>query len=140
MKWHWRSIASLALGLGALGVVLPGLPTTPFLLLAAWAGARGWPHMEQRLLRHPKYGPVIIDWRERRAVPRTAKWMASAMQFSSLVSIWLLAAPVLLPWFLTRFRPCVALGLWSRPDSWIRTASAWKAARRRREFAAARPG
>ena len=117
MKRLRRSNASLALVLGALGGVPPGLPTTPFLLLAAWAGARGWPQMEQRLLRHPKYGPVIIDWRERRAVPRKAKWMASALMLSSLVSIWLLPAPMLLRWFLTLFLPCVALWLWSRPNS-----------------------
>lgn len=117
MKWVWRSIASLALGLGALGVLLPGLPTTPFLLLAAWAGARGWPEMEQRLLRHPRYGPMIVDWRERRAVPRRAKWLASALMTSSILMIWWLPAPMLVRWFLTLFLPCVALWLWTRPDS-----------------------
>src|SRR5690606_36760083 len=117
MRWLWRSIASLALGLGALGVLLPGLPTTPFLLLAAWAGARGWPQMAQRLLRHPKYGPVIVDWRERRAVPRKAKWMASALMLSSLVSTWLRAARVLRRWCLPLLVPCMASCLWSRPDS-----------------------
>src|SRR5690606_8415224 len=100
MKWLWRSIASLALGLGALGVVLPCRLTITLLLLAAWTGERGWPHIDQRLLRQPKYGTVIIDWRERGAVPRKAKWMASALVLSSLVSIWLLTAPMLMRWFL----------------------------------------
>lgn len=117
MKWLWRSIASLALGLGALGVLLPGLPTTPFLLLAAWAGARGWPELEQRLLRHEKYGPMILDWRQHRAVPRRAKWFASALMTSSILMIWLMPAPMAVRWFLTLFLPCVGLWLWTRPDS-----------------------
>lgn len=117
MKWLWRSVASLALGLGALGVLLPGLPTTPFLLVAAWAGARGWPELEARLLRHEKYGPLIRDWRDHRAVPRRAKWLASALMLSSITMIWLLPAPMLVRWFLTLFLPCVALWLWTRRES-----------------------
>ena len=117
MKWVWRSIASVAVALGALGVLLPGLPTTPFLLLAAWAGARGWPELEQRLLQHPHYGPMILDWRQRRAVPRRAKWLASALMASSILTIWLLPAPMWLRGFLSLFLPCVALWLWTRPES-----------------------
>lgn len=117
MRWLWRSVAGIALALGAIGVLLPGLPTTPFLLLAAWSAARGWPTLETRLLKHPKYGPMIRDWRERRAVPRRAKWLASALMVSSLVSIWLLPTPMVLRWSLSLFLPCVALWLWTRAET-----------------------
>lgn len=117
MKWFWRSVASMALGLGALGILLPGLPTTPFLLVAAWAGARGWPALEQRLLQHEKYGPLIRNWRDHRAVPRRAKWLASGLMLSSILMIWLMPAPLWLRWFLSLFLPCVALWLWTRRES-----------------------
>ncbi|QJD58279.1 DUF454 domain-containing protein [Pseudomonas sp. gcc21] len=113
----WRTLASISLGLGALGIVLPGLPTTPFLLVAAWAGARGWPALEARLLAHERYGPVIRDWRNDRAVPRKAKWMASLLMLSSVVMIWLLPAPDLVRWLLPAFLLCVAIWLWTRPES-----------------------
>ncbi|PAU89333.1 hypothetical protein CK507_00160 [Pseudomonas sp. WN033] len=116
MFWFWRTLASLCLGLATLGVVLPGLPTTPFLLVAAWAGARGWPELEARLLAHPHYGPLIRNWREHRAVPRRAKWLASALMLSSVLMIWLLPAPQLLRWLLPAFLLCVALWLWTRPE------------------------
>ena len=43
----------------AIGAVLPGLPTVPFLLVAAWAGGKGWPALEVKLLNHPRYGPTL---------------------------------------------------------------------------------
>ena len=42
----WRSVAVLSVALGMIGVIIPGLPTVPFLLVAAWAGTRGWPELE----------------------------------------------------------------------------------------------
>ena len=66
----WRTLAAVCVALGLLGVVLPGLPTVPFLLLAAWAGGHGWPALEVWLLQHPRYGPGLRQWRERGAVPR----------------------------------------------------------------------
>ncbi|MEL0167225.1 MAG: YbaN family protein [Pseudomonadaceae bacterium] len=116
MIWFWRSLASLCVTLGAIGVVVPGLPTTPFLLVAAWASARGWPELEARLLLHPHYGPLIRDWREHRAVPRRAKWAASALMLSSILMIWLLPSPLWLRWSLPLFLCCVAGWLWTRPE------------------------
>ncbi|MCC5809997.1 MAG: YbaN family protein [Ectothiorhodospiraceae bacterium] len=113
----WRALASLALTLGAAGVVVPGLPTVPFLLVAAWAGGRGWPQLEARLLAHPVHGPTIRSWRERRAVPRKAKWMASALILSSIVMIAIAPVPMLMRWLLPPLLLCVALWLWSRPDA-----------------------
>ncbi len=111
----WRTLASVSLLLGRVGVVLPVLPTVPFLLLAAWAGGRGWPSLEARLLAHPRHGPVIRQWRERGAVPRRAKWLATVMMLGSAVLLWW--SPVA-PWvrgavYLVLLG--VALWLWRRP-------------------------
>jgi uncharacterized membrane protein YbaN (DUF454 family) len=88
----WRLLAVIALLLGVIGVLLSGLPTVP-LLLAAWAGSRGWPQLETYLLTHPVYGEPIRNWRQRRAISRRAKWIASfVMLFSSLL-LWASPAP-----------------------------------------------
>jgi uncharacterized protein len=112
----WRSLALACVALGAVGAVLPGLPTVPFLLVATWAGSRGWPALEARLLDHPRYGPDIRRWRDHGAVPRRAKWASSAMMLVSTavlaVSPLPLAAKVGLPVFMAG----VALWLWRRPE------------------------
>lgn len=63
----------LAVGLAGLGAVLPLLPTTPFVLLAAAAFARSSPRFHAWLLRNRVFGPVLRDWREQRSIPRTAQ-------------------------------------------------------------------
>ncbi len=60
-----------------IGVVLPVMPTVPFLLVAVWAASKGWPELEARLLAHTHYGPLIRKWRDHGAVPRRAKWLAT---------------------------------------------------------------
>ena len=65
-------------GLGFLGVFLPVLPTTPFLIVAAACFARSSPRLEAWLLGHPRFGPLLRDWRARGAIPRRAKLMSFA--------------------------------------------------------------
>ena len=113
----WRSLALTCLALAVSGVVLPVLPTVPFLIAAAWAGSKGWSQLERWLLNHPRHGPIIRSWREHRAVPRRAKILAASMMFLSAlilalspVAIWVkVAVPTLML--------LVGLWLWSHPDS-----------------------
>jgi uncharacterized protein len=113
----WRAGAFAALVIGLVGIVLPVLPTTPFLIVAAWAAGKGWPAMEQRLLAHPIYGPHILAWRERGAVPRTAKILATAMMLVSGISIQLTSAALWLKASVAVLLIGVALWLWSRPNA-----------------------
>lgn len=84
----------IAVTLGAIGAVLPIMPTVPFLLLAAFCFARSNPEWEQRLLDHPKWGMQLRDWRERRAISRRSKTMAIlAMTAGALVTWYFLGAP-----------------------------------------------
>ena len=112
----WRLLAVFCVALGMIGVVIPGLPTVPFLLVAAWAGTRGWPRLEAWLLGHPKYGPSIRDWREQGAVSRRAKCAASTMMLISIVLISLSGAHnsvrIAVPVFLCG----TLLWLWRRPE------------------------
>lgn len=112
----WRGLAAVCLALGLLGVLLPGLPTVPFLLLAAWAGGRGWPALEQWLLAHPRHGPGLRLWREAGAVPRRAKWAASLMMAGSAALMAVLGVPA---WALLTaggVMAVVAFWLWRRPE------------------------
>lgn len=113
----WRLLAILAFALGVVGAFLPVLPTVPFLLLAAWAAGRGWPRFEAWLLAHSRFGPPIARWRQRGAVSRQAKWLASLTMGVSAVSLQLfdrvpLAARIGVPLFLLG----MAIWLWRRPE------------------------
>lgn len=72
----WLVAGLLFVGLGFVGAFLPVLPTTPFMILAAACFARSSTRLENWLLEHRKFGPVLRDWRQRGAIPRRAK-MAS---------------------------------------------------------------
>ena len=67
-----------SLGAAALGVVLPLLPTTPFLLVAAWAYGRASPVLAERLRRNRRFGPALRRWQERGEISRQAKRRAFA--------------------------------------------------------------
>ncbi|MCL4409376.1 MAG: YbaN family protein [Gammaproteobacteria bacterium] len=112
----WRFIAFLAIKMAAVGVVVPGVPTVPFILLAAWSAGKGWPQLERWLLQHEKYGPLILAWRHERAIPRSAKWLATAMMLFSVVTLLVSPAPIVPKVILPIFLVVVAAWLWTRRE------------------------
>ena len=113
----WRLAALLALGVGIIGIAIPVLPTMPFLILAAWAGGKGWPALEQRLLSHSTYGPHIRMWRERSVVPANAKRAATVMMAISAIGLQFAPVPVWLRITVPVLMFAVALWLWRRPET-----------------------
>lgn len=80
----WLMVGFLATACGIAGVILPLVPTTPFLLLAAVAFARSSPRLHEWLVNHPRLGPPIVDWRTHRAIGRRTKLVAVAMMAAAL--------------------------------------------------------
>jgi uncharacterized membrane protein YbaN (DUF454 family) len=72
-------------GLGAVGTVVPGLPTTPFMLLALWAFSKSSQRFHDWLYAHPVFGPPLQQWRSHRVIPGKAKLLAVATMAASLI-------------------------------------------------------
>lgn len=77
------------LALGLIGVVVPGMPTTVFVLLAGYCWARSSKRFYGYLLSHQVFGKMITDWQERRAMTRFAKYLAWAMMAISTVVMFI---------------------------------------------------
>ncbi|HTN32565.1 MAG TPA: YbaN family protein [Marinobacter sp.] len=85
----FRILAYISAALAVAGIVLPLLPTTPFVLLAAYFASKGSPAFARWLEEHPQFGPAINDWRERRAIPVKAKALACGMMVLSWTIMFL---------------------------------------------------
>tara|TARA_R100000656_G_scaffold92697_1_gene67196 strand:+ start:311 stop:763 length:453 start_codon:yes stop_codon:yes gene_type:complete len=89
-----QALGWFCVSLGAIGIVLPIMPTTVFLLIALWAFARSSPRLHQWLLENPYFGPYIADWERYGAIPLRGKVMAILMMSASYIWLWIgTAAP-----------------------------------------------
>ncbi|MDB5470561.1 MAG: hypothetical protein JWR84_2121 [Caulobacter sp.] len=93
-----RALGIVMVLLAIAGAFLPLLPTTPFLLVALWAFTASAPEWAERLRRHPRFGPLLIAWEERRAIPtsaKTAAGLAMAASWTGLAltyrNVWVVA-------------------------------------------------
>ena len=90
-------LAYFFLALAFIGVILPGLPTVPFLLLAAWFSAKGSNRLNRWLYAHPHLGRLLIDWEQQRAITRSSKIIALLLltlswviMYQRIDNIWLM--------------------------------------------------
>ena len=75
----WLAGGLVAVALGAVGIVVPGLPTTVFFIIAAWCFSHSSPRLERWVLNLPRIGPMVRDYRAGLGMPRRAKLIAISM-------------------------------------------------------------
>ncbi len=101
--------------LGAIGIVVPGMPTTVFLLIALWAFSKSSERFRAWLYEHPRLGPPIRAWHEHGVIPARAKTAALATMTLSL-AIMAVAGGWRLPAVAAAVMVPVALFIVSRPS------------------------
>ncbi len=85
VRWAYLALGLGFVGLGAVGAVVPGMPTTVFLILATWAFSRSSPRLHDWLYYHPRFGPTLQRWREHRVIPPYVKVIAISCMSASFV-------------------------------------------------------
>ena len=81
------SIGRICVGLGFIGIFVPGLPTTIFLIVALWAFTKSSKKLRVWLLNHKKFGPFLRDWQEHRVVPLRAKILMVILQTCVVIMV-----------------------------------------------------
>ncbi|MDB5859445.1 MAG: hypothetical protein JWQ76_3134 [Ramlibacter sp.] len=117
-RWLLLGLAWLCILLGIVGIILPVMPTVPFLLVAAWAASRSSPRLHHWLHTHPRFGVPLRNWEDAQVVPRSAKWIATVMMSASAASLltvtpqkWMLAAVAVVA-----AMAALLYWLWRRPE------------------------
>lgn len=87
-RWFFLILGFVFVAIGLIGVILPVLPTTPFLILATGCFARSSTKFHQWLYNHPTFGDYIQKWEEKRAIPRKAKYLAWSMMSLSCAMLF----------------------------------------------------
>lgn len=117
VRWLWLLLGFSSTGLGIAGTVLPLVPATPFLLVAAFAFARSSPRFHGWLVNHRHLGPLILDWQQHRSIARRVKTAALIAMGATLALTWLAGVAM---WVLAIQGIVLAIGatfILTRPDS-----------------------
>lgn len=114
-------VGLIALALGIVGIFLPLLPTTPFILLAAFCFMRGSPTMHAWLINHRIFGPYINDFQAGLGIPLRTKYLALTVMWLSLaISAWIMPIPWA-RWLLLIPGIGVSIYLWRLPTKPIKS-------------------
>ncbi|WP_445115687.1 YbaN family protein [Acinetobacter sp. WZC-1] len=102
-------MAWLCIGLGILGIFIPGLPTVDFMILAVFFAARGSIRLHTWLMNNRYIGPLIREWKQHRRIPKKVKYLSTvSMSVATLIMIFTIPHP----WFVYPAIICMAGVLW----------------------------
>ncbi len=97
IRLFWISLGSILVGIGTIGIFVPGLPTTVFLILAAACYIRSSERLYNWLIRNKRFGKYIKDFREGKGMPQRAKIIALSMMTIFVLLAVLPFSPISIP-------------------------------------------
>ena len=86
-KIIYLSLGWVCVGLAFIGIFIPGIPTTPFLIVALWAFAKSSKKFHKWLLNHKRFGPLLRNWESHKVVPLKAKILMVILQMTAVLMI-----------------------------------------------------
>jgi uncharacterized protein len=87
-RFLWKVLGFCSLGMAYLGVILPGLPYSIFIVGAAYCFSKGSPAMEKWLYNHRLFGPFLTNWNHKRVFPQKMKYFMLCMMTISLIIMY----------------------------------------------------
>lgn len=94
IRWLWIAFGGLCVALAFIGIALPLVPTTPFLLLAAFAFAKSSPRLHAWIMGHKRFGPMITNWNDHGAISRPTKVISLSVMAVMPPLSWSFGAPM----------------------------------------------
>jgi uncharacterized membrane protein YbaN (DUF454 family) len=116
-KYLWMGLGFLSLGMAYIGVVVPGIPFSIFLVFAAYCFAKSSKKWHDWLYNHKYFGPFLTNWTQKKVFPTWAKYMMILVMSSSLAFLWFTTGnPKAVAWS-GGFMLLVAVWAWRYPGS-----------------------
>jgi uncharacterized membrane protein YbaN (DUF454 family) len=117
MKYFWFSLGVMFLGLAYVGLIVPGIPWSTPIVIAAYCFAKSSDRMRNWLYSHKVFGPFLTGWQEKRIFPTKAKYLMIATMGVSLATLWFTTGNIIaVAWLAAFMLICVVWG-WRYPGS-----------------------
>lgn len=123
-KLGYFIVGWISLALGVLGIVLPLLPTTPFVLLSAFCFSKSSKRFHSWLLNHQVFGPLVKDWQRHGVIKLKAKILATvSMLLMVSISLYFVNIPAIYVFVILLMISGVLVFIWTRPSQAITVRS-----------------
>ena len=116
-KYLWMGLGFLSLGMAYIGVVVPGIPFSIFLVFAAYCFAKSSKKWHDWLYNHKYFGPFLTNWTQKKVFPTWAKYMMITVMSSSLAFLWFSTGNIKAVAWSGGFMALVAIWAWRYPGS-----------------------
>lgn len=116
-KALWFATGILSIGVAFIGVVVPGIPWSTPTVIAAYCFARSSDRMHNWLYNHPRFGPFLTGWQEKRIFPQRLKYLMLVTMLSTVLITWLATGNDKAALWTGGFMILVAIWAWRYPSS-----------------------
>jgi len=116
-KYAYIALGLFCVGMAYVGFVVPGIPFSIFLVIAAWAFAKSSPRLHNWLYTHPWFGEFLTNWTQKKVFPTKGKYLMILVMASSLAFLWFSTGNIKAVLWSGGFMALVAIWAWRYPGS-----------------------